>query len=70
MLQWVKDVAFPLQWLGSVLWRRLDPWSKNFHLLQFSQKKSFHIGTYFLVCLELPGEYFILPMSRPQAQRV
>lgn len=39
MLPGGKDVAFPLQWLGSLLWRRLDPWSKNFHLLQFSQKK-------------------------------
>ena len=25
MVQWVKDPALSLQWLGSLLWLRLDP---------------------------------------------
>lgn len=29
----VRDPAFPLLWLRSQLWRQLNPWSGNFHML-------------------------------------
>ena len=30
--QCVKELAFLLQWLRSLLWHGLDPWPKNFHM--------------------------------------
>ena len=30
--QWVKD-PLPLQWLGSLLWHRFNPWPRTFHML-------------------------------------
>ena len=33
MAQWVKDPVLSLQWLGSLLWCRFDPWPRNFHVL-------------------------------------
>ena len=33
MVQWVKDLALSLQWLGSLLWCRFDSWLGNFHVL-------------------------------------
>jgi len=30
--QWVKDPVLSLLWLGSRLWYRSEPWSKNFHM--------------------------------------
>ena len=32
VLLWVKDLLLELQWLRLLLWRGLDPWSKNFHM--------------------------------------
>ena len=32
MAQWVKDLALSLQWLGSLLRRRFNPWPRNFHM--------------------------------------
>ena len=37
-MQLVKDLALSLQWLGSLLGRGFDPWSRNFHMLKCSQK--------------------------------
>ena len=37
--QWVKDPALLLQGLGLLLWRRLDPWPRNLHVLRVWQKK-------------------------------
>ena len=34
MVQQVKDLVLPLQWLGSLLWRRFDPWAGNSHMPQ------------------------------------
>ena len=32
LVQQVKDPVLSLQWLGSLLWYRLDPWPRNFHI--------------------------------------
>ena len=37
--QQVKDPLLSLQWLGSLLWYRVDPWPGNFHLPQAWAKK-------------------------------
>ena len=34
MAQWVKDLVLSLQWLGSLLWCRFDPWPGSIHMLQ------------------------------------
>ena len=39
MVQQVKDLPLPLQWLGLLLWRRFKPWPGNFHMLQEWPKK-------------------------------
>ena len=39
MAQWVKDLTLTLQWLGSPLWPRCDPWLGNFHVLCVRKKK-------------------------------
>ena len=39
MALWVKDLALSLLWLGSQLWRGLDPWPGNFHMPWTWQKK-------------------------------
>lgn len=31
-VQWVKDLALSLEWLGLLLWHRFDPWPGNFHV--------------------------------------
>ena len=37
--QWIKDPALPLQQLGLLLlWRRFNPWPRNFCMPQCSQK--------------------------------
>ena len=33
MAQQVKDLAWLLQWLGSLLWCGFNPWPRNFHML-------------------------------------
>ena len=37
--QGVKDPALSLQRLGTLLWHRLDPWLRNFHMPGAWQKK-------------------------------
>ena len=37
--QWVKDPMLSLQWLRLLLWRRLDPWPRNFCMPQAQPKK-------------------------------
>ena len=32
MVQWVKNLAWSLQCLGSLLWCGFDPWPGNFHM--------------------------------------
>ena len=39
VLQWVKDLALSLQWLGLLLWHRFDPWPGNFYMLWAWLKK-------------------------------
>ena len=39
MLTLIKNPALLLQWLGSVLWHRFDPWLGNFHVLGVAKKK-------------------------------
>ena len=39
-MQQVKDLALSLQWLGLLLWHRLNPHPKNFHMLWGQPKKS------------------------------
>ena len=34
MAQRVKDLVLSLQWLGLLLWRGFDPWTRNFHMLR------------------------------------
>ena len=41
MAQWVKDLALALQRLGSLLWYRLDPWPRNFHMQEGKKKKAY-----------------------------
>ena len=38
VVPWVRDLALSLQWLGSLLWHRLSPWSGNFHMPQTHPK--------------------------------
>ena len=37
-VQWVKDLALSLQWLGSLLWHGFNPWLRNFYVLQEEQE--------------------------------
>ena len=37
--QWVKDLVFFLQQLGSLLRCRFDPWPENFHMWWVQPKK-------------------------------
>ena len=37
--QQVQDTVLLLQWLGSLLWCRFDPWPRNFHRLCLQPKK-------------------------------
>ena len=38
-MQWVKDLALSLQWLGSLLlWHGFNPWLRNFYVLQEEQE--------------------------------
>ena len=39
MAQWVKDLVFSLQWLGSLLWHGFNPWPRNVHMLWACPKK-------------------------------
>lgn len=39
MVQWVKNLALSLQWLGWLLWHRFDPCLRNFHMVGVKQKK-------------------------------
>ena len=32
VVQWVKDPALSLPWLGSLLWRGFDPWPGDLHI--------------------------------------
>ena len=36
----VKDLALSWQWLGSLLWSRFNPQSRNFHMPQIRPKKN------------------------------
>ena len=38
-VQWVQDLVLSLQQLGSLLWRRFDPWPGNFHVPPQLRKK-------------------------------
>ena len=40
MAGWVKDPAFSLFWLGSLLWLGFDPWPGNFHMPQVQTKNN------------------------------
>ena len=40
MLQWVKGAALSLQWLGSLLWRGLNPWPGNSHAMNMETKNT------------------------------
>ena len=33
MVQQVKDLVLSLQWFGSLLWHKFEPWPRNFHML-------------------------------------
>ena len=39
MVQWVKDPALSLQWLGSLLWYKFDLWPRNLYVLPKKKKK-------------------------------
>ena len=39
MAQWVKDPVLSLLWLRLLLWRRFDPWPRNFDMPQVWPKK-------------------------------
>ena len=39
MAQQIKDLAFSLQWFGSLLWYRFDSWPGNFHVPGTAKKK-------------------------------
>ena len=39
VVQLGKDLMLSLQWLGSLLWCRFNPWPKNFHMPQAWPKK-------------------------------
>ena len=41
MVQQVEDPALSLQQLGSLLWRKFNPWPRNFHMPRQGQKKIF-----------------------------
>ena len=44
MVQWVKNLALSLQWLGSLLWHRFDSWPGNFHTSRAWPKKKIFKG--------------------------
>ena len=37
-MQLVKDLVLSLQWFGSLVWCRLDPWPRNFTMLRIQPK--------------------------------
>ena len=37
--QWLKDLVLSLLWCRSLLWRRFNPWPRNFHAPQHGKKK-------------------------------
>ena len=39
MVQWVKDPAWSLQWLGSLLWHDFNSWPGKFHRHKSGKKK-------------------------------
>ena len=39
MVQWVKDLALPLLWLGPLLGHVFDPWPRNVCMLWVQGKK-------------------------------
>ena len=41
VVQWVKDLALSLKWLGSMQWCRLDPWlgTSTYHTHTGAAKK-------------------------------
>ena len=39
MVQWVKDPSLPQLWCRLLLWLRINPWPRNFHVLQVQLKK-------------------------------
>ena len=40
MAQWVKDLLLSLQWLGSLLGRKCNPWPRNFHMPWVQKNKN------------------------------
>ena len=40
-MQWVKDPAFSMQWLGLLLWHKFNLWPLNFHMLWAWPKKNY-----------------------------
>ena len=38
LVQLVKDLVLSLQWFGSLVWCRLDPWPRNFTMLRIQPK--------------------------------
>ena len=47
VVQWVKDPALPLPWLGLLLWWGFSPWPGNFHMLQACPPKNKYLIPYF-----------------------
>ena len=39
MVEWVKEPAWSLEQLRSLLWCRFDPWPGKFHMLSVWQRK-------------------------------
>ena len=64
LVQQVKDLALSLQWFGSLLWHRFNPWPQNFHKLHMWPKKKGDLTCYLVEdgliswCLLWPLPYF------------
>ena len=45
-MQWVKDPALSLLWLGSLLWHGFIPWPGNFHMPQVRPKEKKYLNLF------------------------
>ena len=63
MVQWVKELVLSLQWLILLLWHRLDPWPRNFHIPCKQTNRQTENGCRAVFLLEAPGTNLFLVLS-------
>ena len=64
MAQWVKDPVLSLLWLGSLLWRRFDPWPRSFlHAVSAAPPPKKNYLTVMLITPPLTHTLWIPPLG-------